>query len=238
MPEDPQLAVAQLAVGIGFDGLVHAQILMVAGKDLDEFTAGTVEKDEIFQQVEEVFLAADTAQHGLQSHAALVAFFKAFPFVEKFVLAAQRPHPGLGAVGEDEERIEVEQLWDGIQIIGIIVGIGVFNGHRGFFQFYEEQGNAIHEAHDVRPAAVQVAVDLHFLDSQEMIVLRLVKVDDAGAFFLIPAVGKGDADRDTVTDKLVFFLVDLQQGGRGKISLHGGFGFVDLGRREPGVEPL
>ena len=88
MPEHAQLAAAEFAVGIGAHGLVHAEVLMVAGEDFCCSASGVVEKNEVFQEVEEVFLAADAAKHDFQCHASGLAFFKAFPFVEELVLTA------------------------------------------------------------------------------------------------------------------------------------------------------
>ena len=79
VPEYAQLAVVQLSGLIRLDRLVDAQILMVAGKDLCRASAGVVEEDEIFKQVEEIFLFADSPQHGFQSHAALLLLGQALP---------------------------------------------------------------------------------------------------------------------------------------------------------------
>lgn len=71
MPEDAQLAVVQLTGLIRFDRLVNSKILVVAGKNLFRVATGMVKEDEILQQVEEVLLFADAAQHSFQSYAAL-----------------------------------------------------------------------------------------------------------------------------------------------------------------------
>ena len=100
---------------------------MVTGKDFHRATAGVVVKNEVLQQIEEVLFLADAAQHSFQSHAALLFFIKTLPFMEEFVLAAQRTDLGLCAVGKHKESIVIEQVRYRILIIGIVVIVGVLN---------------------------------------------------------------------------------------------------------------
>ena len=71
-----------------------------------------------------------------------------------------------------------------------------------------------------------------------MVVARILKVNDGCFLFLCPAAGALDGNGDTVPDKGVFFLVDLNQGGSGKMLLHFLLGFVQLGKGEPRVQPF
>ena len=71
-----------------------------------------------------------------------------------------------------------------------------------------------------------------------MVVFRVLKVNDRHFLFLRPAAGALDGNGDTVPYKGVFFLVDMNQGGGGKVLLHLLLGFVQLGRGEPRVQPL
>ena len=66
---------------------------------------------------------------------------------------------------------------DGIQVVGIVVGIGVLHIHRGIFQLHKQQGNAIDKTHDVGAAVVEIAADFQLLDGQKMIVFRVLKVN-------------------------------------------------------------
>lgn len=91
MPEHAEFPVVQLAAGIGLHRLVHAEILVVAGKDLCRAPAGVVVKDKVFQKIEEVFLPADAAQHRFQRNAAGVGLRQTLPLMEKFVFAADVP---------------------------------------------------------------------------------------------------------------------------------------------------
>ena len=71
-----------------------------------------------------------------------------------------------------------------------------------------------------------------------MIVGRVLKVDNPSTLFLGFAVGSLDGNGDTVPDKSVFFLVDLNQRGGGKVLLHLFLGLVQLGGGEPRVQAL
>ena len=197
-----------------------------------------VKQDEVFQQVKEVFFFADTSQHSFQRYAPLLLLIQSFPLMEKFILTAQSTYFGFHAVGKDEKSIVVEQMWNSIQIVCIVVGISILHIHCALFQFHKQQGNSVDETHDICPAAVQIAVNLQLLDGQEVVVARLLKVDDLGPLFLGFAVRALDSDRNAVPNKGVLFLVDLHQGGGGQVRLHLLLRFVHLGRGEPRVQPL
>ena len=114
-------------------------------------------------------------------------------------------------VGEDEEGVVVEKLGDGAEVVGIIIGVGVLHIDIEVLQLDEEERQAVDKAHDVRSAAVEIAMDFQFLDGKEVIVLRLVEVDEQGLAGFGAAVRQFDGDGDTVADELVLFLVDLKE---------------------------
>ena len=211
---------------------------MIAGQDLGGASAGVVKENEVLQQIQEVFLFADTPQHGLQGHAARLLFAETLPLMEKLVLAAQCAHLSLQAVGEDEKGVVVEQVGDGVQVVGVVVRVGVLHVHGVLLQFHKQQGDPVDESHDIRAAAVQVAVDFQFLDGQEVVVVRVMEVDDLGPLLLGFAVGALDGDGDPVPDEGVLLLVDLHQGGGGQAGFHLFLGLVHLGGGEPRVQAL
>ena len=127
MPEHAQLAVVELPCFICLDCFVDTEILVVTGKDFHRVAAGVVVKNEVLQQIKEVLFFADAAQHRFQSYAALLFFVKTLPFMEEFVLAAQRTDLGLGAVRQYKEGVVIEQMRYRILIIGIVVIVGVLN---------------------------------------------------------------------------------------------------------------
>ena len=100
---------------------------------------------------------------------------------------------------------------DRVQVVAVIVLVGVPHVHSRFLQLHEEQREAVHEAHDVRPAAVQLPVDLQLLDRQEIVVLRVSEVDHRGGLRLRLPVRFLDRYRDAVADQEILLLVRLQQ---------------------------
>lgn len=69
MPEHAEPSVADLAVLVGLDGVVHAEVLMVPGEDLRSRAVVMVEQYEVLKQVEQILLLADTHEHGLKGDA-------------------------------------------------------------------------------------------------------------------------------------------------------------------------
>ena len=79
-------------------------------------------------------------------------------------------------------------------------------------------------------------MDLQFLDGEELVVVRILKINDSGALFFRFAVGLFDGDRDTVPDQEILFLIDLQQGGGGQTMLQFALGLIDLNRCDPRIQ--
>ena len=59
-----------------------------------------VVNDEVFEQVEENALVADTAQHGFEFDISLIFLLESFPLVEKLIFAAESSNLCLVAVTE------------------------------------------------------------------------------------------------------------------------------------------
>lgn len=211
---------------------------MVAGQDLGGAAAGVVIEDKVFKQVEEVFFPADAAQHGLQRDAAGLLLIEALPLVEELVLAAEGAHFGLHPVGEDQKGVVSEKVRDRVQIVRIVVGVGVLHVHRGVFELHEQQRQAVDKADDIRPPAIEVAVNLHFLHREEAVFRRVLKVDHHGAALLRAPVRAANGDGDAVAQEEVFLLVDLQERRGGEPLLQRPDGLADLGGCDPGVEFL
>ena len=100
---------------------------MVTGKDFYGVATGVIIENKVLQQIEEILLFADAAQHSFQSHTALLFFIETLPLMEEFILASQRADLGLGAVREHEKSVIVEQMRNRILIICIVVIVGVLH---------------------------------------------------------------------------------------------------------------
>lgn len=79
-------------------------------------------------------------------------------------------------------------------------------------------------------------MDLQLLDGEEMVVIRILEVDDSSVFGFRPAVGLLYGDRDTVAHEEILLLVDLQQGSGGQPMLQCALDLVHLHRREPRIQ--
>ena len=100
-----------------------------------------------------------------------------------------------------------------VQIVGVIAGIGILNIHIVIFQLHEQQGDAVDKAHDIRPAAVEFAVDFQFLDGQKVVVQRVIKVKYPNTPDFLLSIGLLDRNRDAIPEIAVLLLIDLDQRG-------------------------
>ena len=59
--------------------------------------------------------------------------------MEEFVLAAQRSDFRLDAVGENQERVVIEQMGDRVEIVRVIIDVGVLHVHGVLFQLNDSR---------------------------------------------------------------------------------------------------
>ena len=78
-------------------------------------------------------------------------------------------------------------------------------------QFYKQKRQAIYKANDICPSTVKISVNLQFLNSKEMIIIRIIKVDYNGLLFFRLSVWFLNSHRNTVTDHEILLFVDLKQ---------------------------
>ena len=236
VPEHAQLAVSELALLVDLHRLVDAQILVVPGQDFGGMPAGVVKQNEILKQIHEIALVADAPQHGFQGNRTFFVLFQALPLMEKGVLAAQSTDLGFLPVGQDQESVVIKQVGDGVQIVGVIAGVGILHIHVEILQLHEQQGDAVDKSHDIRPAAVQFAVDFQFLDGQKVVVQRVIKVKYPNTPDFRLSVRLLDRNRDAIPEIAVLLLIDLDQRGRGQVILQLLHHILIEGFRQPGIQ--
>ena len=166
----------------------------------------------------------------------MLLFGQTLPFVEEFILAAQRAYLGFRSVGEDQESIVVEQVGNGVLIVGIVVGVCILHIYGVLLQFDEQQRDTVDKTDNIRTATVQITVDLQLLNGEEVVVSGVFEVDDGGVLAFRFASGFLHGDGDTVTNEEIFFLVDLQQRRCGQAVLQGALSLVHLGRGDPRIQ--
>ena len=238
MPEHTQFSLAQFSLRIGLYRLIDAEILMVSGQNLHRPTVGVIEEDKVFKQIQKVFLFADAPQHRRQRYTAGILFFEALPFMEKFILAAQSADLRLHSIGEHQKGIVMEQERYGVQIIGVIIRIGIFHVHIVAFQFNEQERQTVHETDDICTTPVQVAVDFQLLYSEEMVIVRDIKINDSGPLLFRSAIGFLHLHRDPIPDQEILLFIDLQKRRGRQIRGKRLTGFGDLSIRDPRIELL
>ena len=129
------------------------------------------------------------------------------PFEEVLPGRGDRPHLGLRAVREDDEPVGDEDVGDRVAVVGEVVVVGVLEVAVRRLQLDEDERDAVDEAEQVCPALVQVALDPELGDEEEVVVRRVVPVDDGQALGVPAAVRLADGDRDAVAEQLVHLAV-------------------------------
>ena len=120
VPEHAEPALPRPAFANRLDGAVHAEELVVAGEDLPQFVRRVVEDDEVLHQVHEIVLVADALEQRLHVDRARLLLGEALPFVEVLPAAGDRADPRLLAVAEHHHRVVVEEVGDGVAVVGVV----------------------------------------------------------------------------------------------------------------------
>ena len=229
VPEDAELA-PLLRRGVPQllhpgERVVDAEVLVVAGEQLDEPTGQVLERDEVLDQVEEALLGAHAPDHRLQRDRAFLALgVDLLPLREELPARRDGPDLGLRAVGEDEESVRDEQVRDGVAVVAEVVVVGVLQVAVRRLQLDEHQRDAVDEADQVGAPVVQVGVNPELGDEEEVVVLRVLPVDDGELLRQRRPVRLADRHLDAVAQQRVDLLV------RPRV-VHRGARLRDLGDR-------
>ena len=185
---------------------------MVFGQDLLRLARGLIEEDEVLQEVHEVLFVADALEQGLHVHRAGLLFVQALPFVEVLPAAGDGADLGLLAVAEHDYGVVVEEVGDGVQVVGEVLLEGDLEVLVDVLALHEKQRQAVDEADDVRAPAVEVASHPELPHAEEVVFVRLVKVEEAQplAHQLILFIPEGDLH--AVSDQGVLLPVGGGQG--------------------------
>ena len=237
VPEHAQLAPVDGALLEGFDGLVGSQELVVAGDNLRRRGGEMVEKDEVLEQVHEVLLRANPAQHGGElDRSSLIRLVQSFPFVEELERASERADLRLEPVGEDNEGVVVEDLGDGALVVGEVVLVGAAHVLVVAFELHEHQRDSVHEADDVASPGVERRLHDELLAREEAVRLGVFEVENPGSLLVRRAVGTNALHRNAVAKHLVFLLVRLQQRVGRQRALEGRYDAGDFVLFQPFVQ--
>ena len=159
VPEDAEPAARALAFLHGAHRPGHAEVLLVLGDHLDEPLAAVVEEDEVLEQVEEVRLGAHPLEQCLHVHDAGFVLVEALPLAEvlegRRVAADARVH----AVSEHHERVVMEDVGNGVLVVGKVLVVGAADVAVDVLQLHEQERDAVDEADQVGAAAVERPLD-------------------------------------------------------------------------------
>ena len=212
VPEDAELA-PLLRRGVPQllhpgEGVVDTEVLVVAGEQLDEPTGQVLEDDEVLDQVEQAFLGAHAPDDRLQRDRSFLALgVDLLPLREELPARRDGPHLGLRAVGEDDEAVRGEQVRDGVAVVAEVVVVGVLQVAVRRLQLDEHERDAVDEADQVGAPVVQVGVNPELRDEQEVVVLRVLPVDDGELLRQRRPIRLTDGHLDTVAHQRVDLLV-------------------------------
>ena len=189
----PEYATPAMALLAGFqhgsDGIVHAQELVVLPQYLDQACLVFGKKGEVFHQIQQAVLGAGAAQHHFQRNAPGFIFpFYALPFKETVPICGEGTHTAFRTIAGNEEGVEPEKLRDLLLVMLQVFIKGGTGGDTGLFQFHHHPGQAIDEAHQIRPTGIKAADNTDLADQQKIIVFRLRPIHHAQAFGFLPAI--------------------------------------------------
>lgn len=126
VPKDTELALVLADVAQALDGVIHAEVLVILRQHLGDAARNRAEEREVLSDVEQAALVASAANHRVERDDAVFLFIgNLLPFGEVLPLRCDGADAALVAVGEDDERVVPEQLWDGIAVVAKIVVVGV-----------------------------------------------------------------------------------------------------------------
>ena len=183
---------------------------MVPCENLHCLPVGMIIKDEVLIQIKEILLLADTPEHGFQRHTTFIVLGQALPLMKEFIFAAKCSNLCLHTVGEHKKCVVIEQKRNSILVICVVIRISILHIHIIPLQFYEQKRQAIYKAHDICPSAVKISVNLQLLNSKEMIIIRIIKVDYNGLLYFRLSVWLLNSHRNTITYHEILLFIDLK----------------------------
>ncbi len=194
MPEHTELAVQFLPILHTLHQIVHTEILVVLGDNLDSFV---VEEDEVLDIVQEAFLAEESVYQGLNAQSMfgyllavefLLLVIHAEPLEEELILAVPGTNLGLQAIAQHTDLVESKDVRDVLPIARQVLVVRFFYLDGGVFQFDEDDRQTIHKEEHVGTAIAVMSLDPHLVDAMEVIAVGMVEVDEAHDVEVILAV--------------------------------------------------
>jgi hypothetical protein len=132
---------------------------VVARHDLVGAALAGIKEHEVLDNVEQAGLVEHALEQDRQQGLVLarlrVVFVLALPAVEVLAGAGQRPILRIVAVGDHHQRVPVEELRDGVEVIAVVLLVGAVDVRLEALELDEHQRQAIDVADHVRAAQPQ-----------------------------------------------------------------------------------
>jgi hypothetical protein len=149
MPEHAQLPGLHLGLDArvvrceALDHPVDAQVLVIARHDLVRAPFAGIEQHEVFDDVEQTGLVQHAleqdGQQGLVLARLRIVLVEPLPAVEVLAGAGQRPILRIVAVGDHHQRVPVEQVRDGVEVVAVVLLVGAVDMHLEALELDEHQ---------------------------------------------------------------------------------------------------
>ena len=211
VPEHAEPAVSPLSVAHGLDGPVDSEKLVVLRENLLRLSRGIVEDDEVLEKIEEVRLRAHSHEQRFHIHGARLVFGEAFPVVKVFESGARRSYLRIDSVGQHHKGVVVEEMRHGIHVVHKVFLERDADILRDVLQLHEQQRQAVDEADNIRPAAVEVAPDPELPNTHELVVFGGVEIEQPQATGVAFAPAVPERNLHAVPDQLILFPVGREE---------------------------
>lgn len=114
----------------------------------------------------------------------------------------------LWSVGDEDEGVVVEELRDGVLVVSEVLVEGFAEVDTGFLEFDEDKRESVDKSDEVRAAGIEFAADPELGGEEEVVVVRMVPVDNADHPGLLAALlPVRDLHFHALLDELVDLLV-------------------------------
>ena len=208
----PEHAEALLAGGPDpvevLDGGVDAEVLVVAGDDLDRPARPFHVGDEVLDQVEQLVLRARPPDGGLEGDDAPVAVgVDDLPVAEELPRRERRADLGLGPVRQQHEPVGHEQRGDDVAVVAEVVVVGVLDRDVRRLELEQHQRDAVDVEDRVGPTVVELAGDADLRRRQPLVLVGMAEVDEPDGVVLVVAVVVAPRRPVAVTQQVVDGLV-------------------------------
>jgi hypothetical protein len=158
---------------------------VVARDDLVRLALRSVEQDEVLDDVEQALLVQHAFEQHWQQRLVLrrfgVVLVQPLPAVEVLLAGRDGAVLRVVAVRDHDQRVPVEQVRNGVQVVGVILLVGGVDVDFEALELDEHQRQAVDEADHVRPAQPELAPHPEFAHRQVSVLLRVFEVDEPQA---------------------------------------------------------